>query len=173
MKTIFFMYKRDDKLRPRCTVCLRYDPVNKVFHRGVAICAPADYGFLAKRTGRQIAFDRALFAEKVLHQAQHINYLKRVNSDLVRQFGYITLYTSGLPPSYLHNWEAAEIIKQLLEYEQRMEARSKKGETQKGPVNVSLDGLKEHVPYVVTVSEAYSPYLCHAASWNACEGEQI
>jgi len=64
-----FYYFRDDKRLPKITVCVIYDPKQKMYHRGIAIRNETD--IIDKEEGRDIAEKRAVDAllnAKTMHK---------------------------------------------------------------------------------------------------------
>jgi len=57
-----FYHYRDHLKAPRVTVCVLYDPREKMYHRGISICSYLD--IVNKEEGRDIAEDRAIKALK-------------------------------------------------------------------------------------------------------------
>ncbi len=56
----FYVFLYDEKRRPRVTICYLFD--GAYYHRGIAICAPEDYGKFTKKEGRIRAHRRAAIA---------------------------------------------------------------------------------------------------------------
>ena len=69
MEQTIFYYLRDNQNRPLITVCLH--KINGAICRGIAICSDKDNP--SKKTGKTIAFGRAMRARKSKKESEIIN----------------------------------------------------------------------------------------------------